>query len=571
MGPLTVTELNTFNGGMNNVTAPYLLRRDESTLLVNIDLRRGSMYSMARPIKHSDAKQAYFYQFKDTVYYFGSWRSNVLWDNKWYWSDGASTGKVLLDGKERPLGLPTPLMAPDCTSSGTGPHTGDFKYCYTFYDNLTGVESAPSPLSSYVSATDNTINVKINEMIPIEATHYRIYRIGGYLPYFMLVEMTTIDDYGDSLDDTQIDGRILNTIRNGPPPQGIHYFTELNGRLFGAAGNKLYYSAIGNPDSWYVYDFIPCQNTVKGLAKVPGGLIVFGDSWCNILKGNDPMNFVLRELSNDIGMVDAQSLNYIDQSAIWLSNNGVCASDGYSIQQLTVDRIENIHGIRPAGSAVKNNTYYLAFKPELYPAPNLYPSPDLYPNGVRGTGGIDQGILTMDFKRGQGYAYKVLDIVDVTYIAELDGEVAAIKGVPGQALFAECESPAYDDCSEFSSCTGWELAYIDKVNIGMLFDYDNLAELDYISPLMIDGTTTTLKEYDKVRVLFKGRFALQVLFDNDRLISEIYLDSSTIENYTFMEMKIPNEDNRAYSIRFKVTGKGIIKGIQYTYKMRELP
>ena len=569
--PLKVTELNAFSGGMNNVTAPYLIGKDEAAVLANVDLRRGAMWSMPRPIHAHNTDMAYFYQYKKQLYTYGSWRSNVLWDNKWYWSDGATTGKVLPDGTEKSLGLPTPVVPIEATPGGDGPHTGDFKYTYTFYDNATGVESAPAPLTSYITATDQDISLTGFETLPTDATHYRIYRIGGYLPYFMLVDMTDQVSFTDNLDDSQIDGRILETLRNGLPPLGLHHLTEMNGRMFGSIGNKLYFSALGNPDSWYIYDIIPAQDIIKGIAKAPGGLVVMGETWINLLQGTDPLNFRLKVLSDKVGLVDASSISYIDQNVIWLANHGICLSDGYTIRQLTADRIEDIQGIRPTGAQTLNNIYYMAFKPELFPAEDLFPSDTLYPNAVVGTGGIDQGILTLDFKRGNGFAYKIIDVPDIVYLDKLDGEIAIETGDFSKPLWENCDEPAFFDCFDWVECDSAEISYLNKFQLDMLNQLDHLAEIDYLSPLMVDGTTATLKEYDKVRVIFKGIFKVQVLFDNDRLIMERNLQSVAEWSYEHAIIGIPNEDNKAYSIRFRVQGRGVVKGIQYTYKNRDLP
>ncbi len=572
MAGLQVTELNAFSGGMNNVTAPYLIAKDESTLLINVDLRRGAMWSMPREIKHSDIMQAYFYQYKRVVYTYGSWRSNVLWDNKWYWSDGAYTGKMLPDGTEYELGLPTPALTPTAIpDTAEGPHTGDFKYTYTFYNEDTGVESAPSALSKYAIATENNIVLDNFDALPVDATSYRVYRIGGFLPYFTMVINTKTLPYTDNLDDTQIDGRQLQTLRNGPPPHGIHYFTELGGRLYGAVGNMLYYSAIGNPDSWYIYDYIPSQDTIMGLAKVPGGLLIMGETWTNILKGNSPLNFNLKVVSDKVGMVNCSSLAYIDQNAVWLASHGVVLSDGYSIQQLTADRIEDIQGIRPTGAATLNNVYFMAYKPQLFPSDGLLPSPSLYPNAVKGTGGVDQGILTLDFKRGNGFSYRILDFYEVTYLSSLDGEIAIINGNSIDSGFPVCDDIGFPNCDDWMPCSGFELAYINKFDPSMLEQLDHLADIDYISPLMVDGTTVTLKEYDKVRVVYKGVFKITVMFDNDRVILERTIQSRAEWTYDYAMLGIPNDDNKAYSIRVRVEGRGVVKGIQYTYKMRELP
>ena len=572
MKPSTVTELNAFSGGMNTVTAPYLIAPDESTLLVNVDVRRGAMWSTPRILRHSEATHPYFFQFEHEVYFHEDWRSNVIWDNKWYWSDGVTTGKVLPDGTELPLGIPTPTVRPTATPDGTvgdGPHSGDMKYCYTFYNNNTGTESAPSPLTPYVTPDEQDVIVDNFEALPSEATHYRIYRIGGYLPYFMVVDTIEPGDlpYTDNLDDTQIDGRLLQTMRNGPPPQTLHYLTEMNGRMYGAVGNTLYFSALGNPDSWYIYDVIPCKDSIRGIAKVPGGLLVLGLDWCNVLKGTDPTNFALQVVSDKVGMVDASSLNYIDQVAIWLSNHGVVMSDGYTIKQLTADKIENIAGIHPSGSEVLNNVYYMTFRPILVPLDTLFPSDSLYPGTAEGTGGLSEGCLVIDFKRGNGYSFKLIDYPNMVYLDTLDGEVGVISGNYNDFAF-ECYTVGFPDCNDYLRCSGFELGYLTKYDANLINELHRWATIDYISPVLVDGSTTTLKQYDKVRIVYKGTFKVQVFFDNDRMVMERVLENT--EGFEFLEelIGIPNEDNLAYSIRFRVTGVGIVKGIQYSWQNR---
>ena len=570
--PSTITELNSFSGGINNVTAPYLIAKDESVTSINMDIKKGAMWSMPVPLLFSQVQHTYFYQFNNVVYSYGSWRSNALWDNRWYWTDGVDTGKVLIDGTEKTLGLPSPIapltIAPEATA---GPHKGDFKYTYTFYDNTTGVESAPAPLTTYLTIDQFDILVSGFEVLPADATHYRLYRIGGYLPYFTLVDTLegTVTSYIDTLDDTQIDGRLLQTIRNGAPPEGIKYFTEMNGRLYGSVDNKLYFSALGNPDSWYVYDSIPFQNIIKGIAKVPGGLLVIGDKWTNILKGSDPINFRAKVVSDKIGIVDASSIAYIDETAIWLAENGVVISNGYTIQQVTIDKIEDLK-VAPVGANVTNNVYYLGYRPQLVPHKGLYPRKDLHPSGTSGNGTVDQGVIAIDFKRGHGgYSYRLIETNNLIYLGTLNGDVAGVLGKATHAL--ECEAIAFPECLDYISCSGNELVYLAKSSIDNFIKPSNLMPLSYLSPVLIDGTTVTMKEYDKVRISFKGIFIIQILFDNDRLLLEREIVSLVNNEYDYAEIGIPNTDNKAYSIRFKIEGIGVIKGIQYSKKFRELP
>ena len=564
-----LTEINAFSGGMNNVTAPYLIRRDESVVLTNVNLRRGSMESVPNLIRDRDLSNIYFYQFGNHFLEYGSWRANVVWDNKLYWTDGANAKKILFDGTEMDLGIAAPVTNPDLVGEGTGPHSGNFKYVYTYYDPDTGTESAPSPMSLYVDVDQQNIRVTGFTAPADPNFKIKLYRIGGYLPYFQLVETLQGDttSYLDELDDTQIDGSELLTLQTGVPPNGIKFFVELNGRLFGAQDNLLYYAALGNPDSWYINDFIPLRGEIKGLAPVPGGLLVMGDNWTNILKGTGPTDFIMRVLSDSIGCREAASINYLDTTAIWLSAHGIVMSDGYAIRQLTADRIEDISGLNPTGSVVFNNIYYMSYKPELYPEDQLFPSNDLYPDSVVGTGGVEQGIISIDFKRGNGYAYKIYSIPLIQYIGLKDGKIAVSHGDPNTYAF-DCNEIGFEDCYNWLPCSGFELAFLNTYPTEQL-ELKYLAEMEYISPLMVDGSTVMLKEYDKVRIIYRGEFECKIYFDNDREVQ--YYSFASEEELEFSEVLIgiPNEDNKAYSIRFHIRGRGTVKGIQYSYKFRE--
>ena len=92
-----------------------------------------------------------------------------------------------------------------------------------------------------------------------------------------------------------------------------------------------------------------------------------------------------------------------------------------------------------------------------------------------------------------------------------------------------------------------------------------------MSPILIDGSYTTLKEYDKVRIIYRGIFHIKVLFDNDRVVQEKTIISLDDKNNEYALIGIPNADNKAYSIRFIIQGVGVLHSLQYTYKYRELP
>jgi len=439
MGVSTNTEVVDFTGGMNTVKARHLINSSEALALINVDIRNGSLLSMPQLKRVLPSLGSHFVEFRDRPYYYDSFRTNTFMDNNMYWADGVDTGKVLWDGRELPLGIPTPTTELALSSVGNTPagtHVGDFKYTYTFYSTDTGVESAPAPLPSYLTVDQDDIVIDGFEPFPVDedsdpvADVYRLYRIGGYLGEFTLVAQieTTEIPYTDSIDDTEIDGRMLYTIRSGAPPAKLNDLVELNGRLFGSVDTKVYYSALGNPDAWYSYDFFTMPDSITAMAKSPGGLLIFGTTFTYLLAGTSPQTFRLKVISNKLGCLARESLAYLRDGVVWLGSTGILTSNGYQIINLTADKIASIDNLKATSAAVSNEVYYLHFQPVLVPSNFLRPSDTLYPLASVGTDLLASGIISMDFKRGDMYSYNLYDYVDAVSIGVLRGDIYVITG-----------------------------------------------------------------------------------------------------------------------------------------------
>lgn len=578
MAGLSNSELLDFTGGVNTVTAPHLVALNEALELVNTNLTYGSLKSVPFLNNTSSAQGSFFVEYRRKLYYYENWRSNALVDDKLYWADGISSGKILPDGTEHPLGIATPATPPTIASSGnvgSGPHKGDYKYTYTFYSSTTGVESAPSPLPHYVTVDEQDIVVSGLEALPVGADRYRIYRIGGYLTRFTLVKTIAAVDvpFTDDIDETLIDGRLLQTLRSGTPPTGITNFVELGGRLFGSVENRVYFSGLGNPDAWYSDDFFNMPDAVIGLAKVPAGLLVLGLGYVYLIYGTSPSSFRRKVVSDYIGCISAKSIAYYNDKVLWLGTDGVMMSDGYAVKNITYRKISRISAIDISSAVVANDVYYMSFKPAMVPSDTLFPADDLFPGGATGIiteeGGSTEGIMAMDFRRGNMYSFHHLEYLNSLSLGIYKGELyMVLDGTKEPILCAQtfnCSTPF---------CYGEQIL----AKLGGT-DTDIYKKLSYISPQLIDGSYSTLKEYDKVRVNYIGQFTVSVIFSDgtEAIVQEI---SSKNLVYSEQDLKglsddvaiigIPNDNNQSYSIQFKIEGRGIVKSIQYSWKNREL-
>ena len=580
MGTLQISELLDFTGGLSNVVAPHLIRPNEAREFTNIDITYGSLKSIPHIYSTSMVPYQFFYEFRDTLHQYDEWRANAELNNIWYWTNGTDQGKVLTDGSEYGLGMPTPVNQPSATVEGTTPDgslKGSLKYCYTFYNSATGTEGPPSPLSAYAYPDEQVIRVDNFDTLPADADLFRLYRIGGYLTRFTLVKELTATDvltgWVDDLSERDVDGRLLETLNNGLPPGNIDNFVEHGGRLFGSSGSKLYYSATGNGDSWYVYDFFDLPGTITAVAKTNSGVLIMGAQFTSLLEGFSPQTFRLRTISAHAGCTSNRSLNYIQGVPIWLSEDGFYTFNGRLVN-ITYKRIKEITGLDPSSSIVHNDTYYLTFTPAMKPSDSLYPSESLYPGTIQGTGEVNlaDGLIYIDFKRGAGFSYGMKTYNNIVSIGTWKNQLYIIT-------FNKIEY--IDDCDTVINCDdlvcegAYYMSRIDTV-VGNRYKV-----LRYISPRLIDGSYSTLKEYDKIRINFIGVFTVKVIFDDNKVIVEETIKSKAVlsdvsDDIELLEdslaiIGIPNNQNKSYSLAFDIEGFGVIKSIQYSWKPRELP
>lgn len=559
---MPVSELMDFTGGVATAVAPHLLPTNEALLAINTDLRSGVLMSLpeAYPLQVLDGR--YFYLFNGKVYSYNNLRSNVLWDGKWYWADGTDSKKVMSDGTVKDLGLAAPTARPTISAgAGTLPHTGTFNYTYTYYDSITGTESAPVELSNSLTVTNKDIVVTGFQVVPpLGATNIRLYRVGGYLSKFTLVDTLAVNTttYTDTLDVSKIDGRLLQTLRTSVPPTDVNYIVEFNGRIYGASGNKVYFSALGNPDAWYVDDYYLVNSTITGLGTTGAGLVVFTAYTTNVLRGSGPENFFMKEISASVGCVGHHSIAQYQDSIMWLSADAFVMTDGFVLNDLTSNKIKNISGMYPRGTIVKNLTYLMAFGPILTPSISLLPAKTLFPNRVIGGTAISEGIIGINFTLGRMYSYSVIESKGIGNLGNVSAKLLQGSKVSTIA-FPVCSTRLTED---YFLPLEFYLSDLGSV-------VSNPRIFRYTSPMLIDTTYSTLKEYEKVRIVFSGSFTVVITLDGSGIVtSRTFSDSDSTDG--FIILGIPNASNKGYGIQFDITGAGSIKSIQYTWKPREI-
>jgi len=449
-----MSQINVFNSGLNTRVHPTLLQSTESTICNNIDLTSGILQSAKGDTAQPDV-------ITDNIFWFTKgnlWLSSILprdyieFQEKLYYSDGISIPQKSANGTLwQNLGILGPTTKPTITTRAAGSLNGTYQYCYTYYNNVDGTESMPSPYSITL-ATILGIDVSVTASTDTQVDKIRIYRLGGAITAMSLVAElgNTTQTYADTLADIAILGTILTSYNNGQAPNGLTNMTEANAMFFGSKGSTLYYSDIAYVNYWSPFNFIVFDDTITGIGSLQNGLLVFTKFKTYIVTGNSPDSLSKYLLNGSQGCLLHKSIQYASNSLIWLSSDGLCFSTGGDIKVVTRDKLNKLEVINPKASMVYDDVYYLAHA---------------------------GGILALDTRFGLALS---------TYIV-----VPSSFAIKQDILYYSASSILYS----------FGTSQVDR-------------QLEYKSPNFSDAATSTIKKYKQFYVsVAYGKFSIDLLID----------------------------------------------------------
>ncbi len=354
-------QITQFYKGLNTRTEPHLIASEEGVIYKNIDNQTLAL----KPLKQ-DEDQAI--SVANSLYYFNSqWLSStedrdyVEFQTNLYYSNGISQPQKTSDGTTFfNLGIVKPAAAPTTVLGGTGNLTGTYQYAYTYYNVNDGTESQPSEYSADLVTASETVDVTVVASTDPQVTNIRLYRIGGNLVSAVLVvELTnTSQTYNDNIADIDVIGTALASANYKEAPSGLSFLTEFNTMLFGALDSKLRYSDIAFVNYWSDFNFIDFDEPITGLGPTANGLIVFTANKTFIVTGNSPDTLSKYLVSARQGCKLHKSIQYVKNTLVWVSNDGICATTGGEIQVVTQGKLGKVN-LQPIDSAIYDNEYYL--------------------------------------------------------------------------------------------------------------------------------------------------------------------------------------------------------------------
>lgn len=366
-----MAQLNYFNGGLSTRLALHLIGVNEALIHTNIDISKGTILPLKTDKDEATTVGKSMVYFKNKWVYSANDVDYVIFQEKLYYSDATGIPQKSSDGVTfYNLGIAKAAFAPSVALVETGNLTGTYQYCYTYYNINDGSESMPSPYSAALVATADKVNVTVVASADPQVTNIRIYRLGGNLTVMSLVATITNTNqtYSDNLADTAIPADILVSSAYGQAPSGLKYLTKANAMFFGAIEDKLYFSEIAYVNAWSPYYFIDFDEPITAIGAVANGLIVCTEYTTHIITGTSPQTLSKYLLSSNQGCLVHKTMQFISNSLVWLSHDGLCATTGTDIQVITRAKLGKLSFLYPTAAIVYDDVYYLAHQDGMFVA-----------------------------------------------------------------------------------------------------------------------------------------------------------------------------------------------------------
>ena len=331
---------------------------------------------------------------------------------------------------------------------------GTLQYAMTFVNLASGVESAPSVISEELELSDSgTISLTgLQVSADPQVSNKRLYRIGNNLTTLTRVAelANTTTNFDDVLGDLSAEGSLLTTAGDGPAPTSLTSLTEMHAMLYGAVGNRLVFTNIGEPWNWPATNYLLFNDDITGIASTANGLLVYTQFRTHLVTGTSPSTLATQLLSGDQGCIAFESVVNIGQAAMWASTDGICLSNGSDIVVVSKDKLGKL-SLNPLSAVVHDEVYYLS--------------------------NADGTIIAFDFSLGK--IFKTFSL--------------------GVSMLAVANDKLY----------GWKANKQYH-----LFSSLAPEQFTYLSPRFIEGRATELKTYKKVYIYSKGVIIIDIIIDD---------------------------------------------------------
>jgi hypothetical protein len=296
-----------------------------------------------------------------------------------------------------PAGIAAPTTACTIAEGAAGSlSAGDYKTVVTYYNQATGMESNPSPVSNTLTlGASKTIDYSA---IPISSDPFvdarRVYRtlLDQSNEYFFAFQVSNnVDTVYTGEEVAVADLGAAASFDNGVPPSGLEVGAIWNERLFASDGTDLYFSEFLLPEmfSGDVISVFPDDgHVIRGLLPFGDRLIIGKTNKVHYLVGTGRADFAIHTLSDAHGCASHHSMRAAEGVFFWYgTGKAVYRSDGATVHDISTPKIADILADVP-------DDY------EEYVIGAVYPQKNWYVLSVPTSEGNNSKVLVYNYKYG---------------------------------------------------------------------------------------------------------------------------------------------------------------------------
>jgi hypothetical protein len=356
---MAVIRLNGFRGKRPYVTTEHLLGISDASDCDDVIFESGLLRGVkddvvAETADANFASSVSLYRYPDT----GDWftftvdtdivtAARTSTDEIILYTDGVNeprmTNAALIGvgptiGAYRTVGITAPTAAPSVVVSGSedaDPAIDTRTYVYTWVDDVSGMESAPSPVSNIVTMDEigQTATVTMSTTAPVDnVTTKRIYRTvtGTSTTEYLYVDEVSLATatYADTLLGSET-GEAIITEEFDRPPTDMHGILKHPAGFFvGFSGNTICFSEPGYYYAWPTVYRIELEYPIVGIAAVGGYLAIMTEGVPYIAAGSSPYNMVPRKLDNFYPCVSKRSITDMGGYCVYAADDALVMVSG---------------------------------------------------------------------------------------------------------------------------------------------------------------------------------------------------------------------------------------------------
>ena len=331
---------------------------------------------------------------------------------------------------------------------------------------------------------------------------------------------------------------------------------EAYGRLWASSGRFVRFSKPGEPEYWPRQNSLSFNDNITGLLQVSNGILAFTADETYLIVGSSINDFAITLLTKEQGCIAPRSCGYIQSVPIWMCKDGIATYEGGRVIVRSRPIIsEKMMGHITSGdnficAEVHNEQYFI-----LYKTDEEFVGPAAAANA--GIDGKKTQILCMDLRYGVSFY-------------TIDGDTPEVYNSSGQPLMSNYyqirDLRMYED-KLYAVGTNNNIYEMFAADTGT--DGEQYYSIRYKSPIITEGSQTTLKEIDSIYISAKDTKGLSINYYNGEtdngVLKKIPLITNMDINSISQELKCPMDKARFEEIQLEITGivKGHVREIRF--------